>query len=86
MEITLEVPEPVAKALGYAPDTLPKRALEALLVDECALGRISRGKVAELLGLGFHDTEELFRGHRVPYPIKTSADDAFDNALLPKPR
>ena len=86
MEIILEVPEPVAKALGYAQDTLPKRALEALLVDECALGRITRGKVAELLGLGFHDTEELFRGHRVPYPIKTSADDAFDNALLPKPR
>jgi len=47
-------------------------------------GRLSRGKVAELLGLGFHDTEELLRGHRVPYPIKTSDDDAFDNALLPK--
>ena len=84
MEITLQVPEPVAQALGYAPETLPRRALEALLVDEYALGRLSRGKVAELLGLGFHDTEELLRGHRVPYPIKTGDDDAFDNALLPK--
>ena len=80
MEITLQVPEPVVRALGYAPETLLRRALEALLVDECALGRLSRGKVAELLGLGFHDTEELLRGHRVPYPIKTSADDALDNA------
>ena len=83
MEVTLEVPEPVAKALGYAQDTLPQRALEALLIDECARGRLSRGKVAELLGLSFHQAEELFRVHCVPYPIKTNADDAFDNASLP---
>ena len=86
MEITLEVPETVAKALGYAPETLPKRALEALLVDECARGRLSRGKVAELLGLSFHETEDLLRAHRVPYPIKTSAEDAFDKASLPRHR
>jgi predicted HTH domain antitoxin len=86
MEITLQVPEPVVRALGSAPETLPRRALEALLVDECALGRLSRGKVAELLGLGFHDTEELLRGHRVPYSIKTSDAAARDNALLPQRR
>ena len=84
MEITLDVPESVAKALGYARETLPKRALEALLVDECARGRLSRGKVAEILGLSFHQAEDLFRAHRVPYPIKSSADDAFDNASLPR--
>jgi hypothetical protein len=84
MEITLEVPETVAMALGYARETLPKRALEALLIDECARGRLSRGKVAELLGLGFHETEDLFRAHRVPYPIKTSADDTSDNGPSPR--
>ncbi len=86
MEITLEVPENVAKALGYARETLSKRALEALLVDECVRGRLSRGKVAELLGLSFHQTEDLFRAHRVPYPIKSSDDDALDNASLPSRR
>jgi hypothetical protein len=86
MEVTFEVPEPVAKTLGYVPETLPRRALEALLVDECACGRLSRGKVAELLGLGFHETEDMFRSHRVPYPLKTSSDDAFDNAALASPR
>ena len=86
MEVTLEVPEPVATTLGYAQETLPRRALEALLVEECACGRLSRGKVAELLGLGFHETEDLFRAHRVPYPLKTSSDDAFDNASLPSRR
>lgn len=82
MKITFEVPETVAKALGYARETLPKRTLEALFVDECARGRLSRGKVAELLGVGFHEAEELFRTHRIPYPIKSSADDASDNASL----
>jgi predicted HTH domain antitoxin len=84
MEVTLQIPEPVAKTLGYAPDTLPRRVLEALLVDECARGHLSRGKVAELLGLSFHEAEDLFRSRRVPYPAKTSADDALANDLLPK--
>jgi hypothetical protein len=80
----LEIPESIAKTLGYAAETLPRRALEALLVDECARGRLSRGKVAEILGLSFHEAEEVFRSCRVPYPAKTSADDAIDNASLPK--
>jgi Uncharacterised protein family (UPF0175) len=86
MEVTFEIPEPVAKTLGYSQATLPRRALEALLVDECARGRLSRGKVAELLGLSFHETEDLFRAHRVPYPIKSGAADALDNASLPRGR
>jgi hypothetical protein len=82
MEIKLEVPEAVAEALGYPRETLPRRALVALLVDECARGRLSRGKVAELLGLSFYEAEALFGSHRVPYPIKSSADDVLDNAAL----
>ena len=84
MEITLKIPEMVAKTLGYTPEALPMRALEALLVDECSRGHLTRGKVAELLGLSFQEIEELFRNCRVPYPIKTHADDVLDNAFLPK--
>jgi predicted HTH domain antitoxin len=84
MEITLEIPETVAKTLGYEPDAWPRRALEALLVDECSRGHLTRGKVAELLGLSFQEVEDLFRNCRVPYPIKTHDDDVFDNASLLK--
>jgi hypothetical protein len=84
MEITLEIAEPVAESLGYARETLPRRALEALLIDECVRGRLSRGKVAELLGLNFHEAEDLFRVHRVPYPAKTSTDDTAANSSLAK--
>jgi predicted HTH domain antitoxin len=82
MEITIQVPENVAKSLGYPAGELPRRALEALLVDECARGRLSRGRAAELLGLSFQEAEDLFRDRQVPYPIKTSADDALENATL----
>ena len=84
MEITLEIPETVARTLGYAPAIWPRRALEALLVDECSRGHLTRGKVAELLGLSFHESEILFSDCRVPYPIKSQADDLRDNASLPK--
>ena len=86
MEVTLQIPEPVAKTLGYLPATLPRRVFEALLVDECARGRLSRGKVAELLGLSFQEAEGLFRTCRLPYPAKTGADDALANATLPNTR
>jgi hypothetical protein len=84
VEATIEIPEPVAKTLGYTPSALPRRALEALLVDECARGRLSRGKVAEILELSFHEAEALFRSSRVPYPAKTSDDDAQANTALPE--
>ena len=84
MEITLEIPETVAKMLGYAPAAWPRRVLEALVVDEYSRGHLSRGKAAELLGLSFHEIEDLFRNCRVPYPIKTINDDLVDNASLPK--
>lgn len=84
MEVTLEVPETVAQTLGFTRENLPRRALEALLVDECARGRLSRGKVAELLGLSFHAAEDLFRDRHVPYPAKCRADDDIANASLPK--
>ncbi len=79
MEATIEIPELVARTLGYTPSLLPRRALEALLVDECARGRLSRGKVAEILKLSFYETEALFQASRVPYPAKTSDDDAVTN-------
>lgn len=82
MQAVIDIPEQVLKTLGYTQSTLPRRALEALLVDECARGRISRGKVAEILGLSFYDTEELFQASRVPYPGKTQQDDTVANDTL----
>ena len=84
MQVTLEIPETLAQSLGYDSSTLPRRALEALLVDEWAQGKISRGKVAEVLGLSFQEAEERFRSRQIPYPAKTAEDDARVNTVLLK--
>ena len=84
MNVTLQIPDPIAEVLGYPVDTFPRRALEALLVDECVRGKISRGKVAEVLGLAFHEAEMFFRQYQVPYPIKGSSDDDLSNCGPPK--
>ena len=80
MRVTIDIPDPVVPTLAYAAELLPRRVLEALLLDECARGRLSRGKVVEILGLSFHEAEGLFRSRRVPYPAKTRADDACELA------
>ena len=84
MEITVQIPEAVAEMLGYGSEVLPRRTYEALLIDECARGRLSRGKVAERLDLSFYEAEERFRSRQVSYPAKTSEDDDLDNSSLPK--
>lgn len=80
MNVTVEIPDNVATMLGYSSDVLPRRTLEALLVDECVRGHISRGKVAEILGLSFYETEELFANRHVPYPARTQKDDGISNS------
>jgi len=85
MEVTLDIPDSVAKALGYPPELLTRRALESLLIDECSRGHLSRGKIAEILGLSFHETEDLLKQRGLPYPIKSRDDDLRENAALKKP-
>jgi predicted HTH domain antitoxin len=78
----IELPEALTDVLGIAPEALSRRVLEALLVDECVRGNVSRGKVAELLGLSFFETEDLFRSRHVPYPAKSLLDDRVDNPAV----
>ena len=85
MEITLQLPDEIVRRWSETGD-VSRRVLEAVLVDECARGRISRGKVADLLGLSFHESEDLFRVRSIAYPIKARADDAPLNTPLPKVR
>jgi len=88
---TGQVTAPVHRSKAACPSTPPPAALhdgglrsrgsvDGGEVVECACGRLSRGKVAELLGLSFHEAEGLFRSRRVPYPAKTRADDACELA------
>ena len=43
-----------------------RRALEILALDSYSSGKLSQGQVGELLGLGFHETEEFLKAHHAP--------------------
>ncbi|HEY3284010.1 MAG TPA: UPF0175 family protein, partial [Armatimonadota bacterium] len=67
--LTLDVPEELAQELRdlWGESELPRRALEALVLEAYREGAISRGKVGELLGLGFHAREALLKERDAPY-------------------
>ena len=50
MQITLEVPEDILKALGEKPEGLSRTALEMLAIDGYRPHRLSEGQVRRLLG------------------------------------
>lgn len=51
MDITVRIPDDLAKRLGSAGD-LERRALEALALEEYKLGHLTRPELRRLLGFG----------------------------------
>ncbi len=49
MEVTLTIPDALAARLGAEAD-LPRRALEALVLEEYRAGRLTRSELRRLLG------------------------------------
>ena len=67
MEITLDIPESMARTLGYARESLPRRALEALLVDECAGGDGYRCRLRDAVLVATH----------IKHDVSLNASDSF---------
>ena len=63
MAITIELPRDVESDLEmYWPD-LPRKAMEAVLLESYRQGVLSRGKISEILGLSFDETEAFLKEH-----------------------
>jgi predicted HTH domain antitoxin len=58
MPITVELPEPVIRALVEQGE-ISGQVLESLAADLYREGRITRGQVRQTLGLTWHQTEEF---------------------------
>jgi predicted HTH domain antitoxin len=61
MIFSVEIPDSFAKGLrldGPRPD---QRTLEVFALEGYRSGELSRGKVGELLGFGFYETEEFLK-------------------------
>ena len=66
MIVSLELPDAFAKQLHLDGAEGCRRALEILVLDGYRSGELSQGQVGELLGIGFHETEEFLHVHHAP--------------------
>ncbi|MEN3942827.1 UPF0175 family protein [Prosthecobacter sp. SYSU 5D2] len=63
MTLILDFPDSWQHLLGLDADNPAQRAREMLVIEGYREGRLSRGQTAEMLGLGFHETEALLKRH-----------------------
>ena len=71
MEITLNIPDELARLLGSSGD-MERRALEALVLEEYRLGRLTKPELRRLLGFGTRTKlDEFLKAHDVfePYTL-----------------
>jgi hypothetical protein len=73
MDVTIAIPDELAARLGAETD-LPRRVLEALVLDEYRAGRLSNPELRELLGLETrYEMDGFLKAHGV-YEEYTMAD------------
>jgi predicted HTH domain antitoxin len=68
MQVTVKVPDEIAKGLGRGPEVF-RRVLEAMVLQRYLTQEISLGRLAELLGLSRIEAEEFLdrNNARMPY-------------------
>jgi predicted HTH domain antitoxin len=63
MTLVLELPDSWKNLLGLDAADAAGRARQMLVMQGYREGRLSRGQVAEMLGLSFHEAEALLKKH-----------------------
>ena len=63
MTLVLEIPDSWKQVLGLDTADAASRAREMLVIERYREGKLSRGQAAEMLGLGFHEAEILFKNY-----------------------
>jgi predicted HTH domain antitoxin len=81
VEVTVQLPDNLAQALGDTPEVRSRRLLENVAIDEYRAGRLSHRQVGEMLRLDYWQTEQFLRERQVPLNY-TLADLEADRATL----
>ena len=61
--LVLDLPDSWERLLGLDSGEAATRARQMLVLEGSLEGRLSRGQVSEMLGLGFHETEAFLAQH-----------------------
>jgi hypothetical protein len=66
MELTVQIPDDLAKRMAASSDDLSRRALEALALQEVRSGHITRPELRRLLGFATrYELDEFLKLHEV---------------------
>ena len=76
MQVTVQLPEEIARELGPEAE-MPRRILEAVVLEKYLSEEISLGRVAELLGVSSWEAEEFLEKHNAsrPYTVEMLNED-----------
>jgi predicted HTH domain antitoxin len=83
MQVTVEMPDQVARQWGETPDAVGRRVMEDAAIEGYRAGRLSQRQVGAMLGLDYWQTETFLNERAVPLNY-FAADLAADNATLEK--
>jgi Uncharacterised protein family (UPF0175) len=83
MQVTVEMPDQVARQWGETPDTVGRHIMEDAANEGYRAGRLTQRQVGAMLGSDYWQTETFLSERSVP--LNYSATDlAADNATLEK--
>ena len=83
MQVTVELPDQVARQWGETPDAVGRHVLEDVAIEGYRTGRLSHRQFGQMLGLDYWQTEAFLKERAVPLNY-TAADLEADNAALAK--
>ncbi len=80
MEVTVQMPDEIARLLGESAH-MPRKLLEALAIESYRSQKLSRNQVRQLLQLDYWQTEDFLTRHEAKRPY-TLADLEVDRKSL----
>jgi len=66
MEVTISIPEDVAKIIAADRADLERQVLEATALEEYRSGKLSHGQVGKMLGINRFQVDAFLKKHNVP--------------------
>jgi predicted HTH domain antitoxin len=87
MQVTVELPDSVARQLGSDPSRVARHVVEDVALEGYRAGRLSQRQVARLLGLDYWRAEHFLRERGVPLNYSVTdleADAAALHDILPR--
>jgi predicted HTH domain antitoxin len=82
MEVTLHIPDDIAKRLSAAGGDVSRRALEAIALEGYREQTLTLYQISEMLGLSRVETEDFLGQHHIPLAMIDEAELDREAALF----